>query len=183
MNIYSFRKAMTKLIVTLALSLFIGGAAHALDPWTTVGASGLIDNDDLKLYSTDTSSGLLVFASGATGELNVKYNIAGTDGSGANGMRVRFRDNGAASRIVLELKRYSFNNGVTSTLATFDSNLYPVSTTSWRTVGFCIPNGGFTYDFDNYAYFINAKLTRSNTTGNTGLGAIQIGSGVANCIP
>lgn len=169
MNITYMKIAVVKLIITLALSLLIVSAAHAT--WSTVGAAGTIDNDDLNLYSIDTTTGLLVFAPGTTGVLNVKYNVTGgNEISGSNALLVRFRDNGAASRIVLQLKRYSLINGVTSTVATLDSNNFSANS-AWQTQQVCFLHA---FDFENHAYFINAELTRNSTTATTGLGAALI---------
>jgi hypothetical protein len=179
----SIRNVLPKLLSVLMLvgmlliALSIPGAAPVLAqtvvPWTTVGAAGTVDNNDLALYGTDDGTGLMFFADSATGTLNVKYNIVA--GSG-NMMTARFRDNGNAARVILQLRRYGINTGVTSEpLATLDSNTYSPDS-SFRTQGVCFTEA---FDFENYAYYINAIITRTATTGEPAIGAIKLGFG--NC--
>jgi hypothetical protein len=91
-------------------------------------------------------------------------------------MTARFRDNGSTSRIILQLRRYGLQNGVTSEpLATLDSNIFSPNS-SFQTQRVCFTQA---FDFENYAYYINAIITRTTTTGEPTLGAIKIGRG--NC--
>ena len=164
-------------IVVLAMLLAGPGIAQA-EPWTSIGASGLVDNDDLALYGTDNSTGLLFFAGAATGELNVKYNVVAVDGFNPNALTARFRDNGGSARVILQLRRYGIYNGITSNpLVTIDSNSF-ASNSSYQTHFVCFTHN---FDFENYAYYINAILTRTATAGTTGLGAIKLG--IENCVP
>ena len=165
----TYVKLVVTSLLTLTVSLSIMSVAHA--NWSTVGGAGTIDESRLDLYAIDSLTGDLYFGFGKAGIIGVKYNVTegnliGTDAS----LFVRFRDNGASSRIVVDLKRYGLTNGVLSTIATFDSNTFSANS-SWQTQQECFIH---TFDFENYAYFINARLTRSSTSGTTGLAAISI---------
>lgn len=64
-----------------ALSLLLTGPGIAqAAPWTSVGAAGTVDDDDLALYETDITTGLMAFNGGVTGTLNIRYNIVAVDG-------------------------------------------------------------------------------------------------------
>jgi hypothetical protein len=67
--------------------------------------------------------------------LEIRHNVVAVDGvSGGDGLALgaRFRDAGAAERIILRLKRYSFMSGVTQTLLTLASNTFPLPRRSRR---------------------------------------------------
>ncbi len=164
--------------MALILCFFSGMKVVHAASWTTVGATGTINNDDLNLYEIGPSTGLLTFAPNATGVFTVKYNVVPINGFNASLFRIRFRDNGAAARVVAQLKRYNLSTGVTSTVVSYDSDIHAAPQNSWQTDVVCF---GHNFDVNQYAYFINAELTRSSSTGNTGLGAIQISS--SNCVP
>ena len=175
--------ARSALACLTALPLVLATAATEAAPWTSVGASGLIDNNDLSLYVTDNTTGLLTFAGGSRiGALNLKYNVVNVDAFLVNSLQVRFRDNGDAARVVLQLRRYNINTGVTSApLATFDSNTYSPSS-AFQTRFVCFSHG---FDFNNYAYFINASITKTTPAAGAPTGAPAIGAmklGVENCV-
>jgi hypothetical protein len=179
------RSALTKLLSTLMLAgmllaaLSVPGSAPALaqttTPWTTVGAAGMVDNNDLARYATEDGTGILFFADGATGTINVKYNIVGMSelsGLGTYQMVSRYRDDGIAARIILQLRRYSFSSGVTSDpLITLDTRDFPAGNSfqTQRTACF-----GHDFDFRNYAYYVDAIITRTAVTGAPALGAIKV---------
>ena len=163
-------------IATLSLLLTAPDVTQA-ERWTTVGAAGTVDKDDLVLYKTDTSKGVMFFASGITGELNINYNIGAIDTFAYPEFEwlVGFRDNGASARVLLELKRYNIFSGITSTVTTFDSNSFG-SSASFRANNKCFHH---VFDFLNFAYFINARIIKTAADGKPALGAVQLGE----CIP
>jgi len=180
------RTVLSKLLSVLMLvgmlltALSIAGSppvmAQTAAAWTTVGAAGTVDNDDLALYATDDGTGMMFFANGVNGTLNVKYNIDGLPGL-TNALVVRYRDNGNSARVILQLRRYGLSSGVTSDpLVTLDSNIWPASD-SFETGTICTAHN---FDFENYAYYINAIITKSAGTGNPALGAIKMGT-AGNC--
>jgi hypothetical protein len=93
----------------------------------------------------------------------IRYNIVAVDGLFQSGdnirMKVRFLDIGDNSQLILKLIEFNPQSGVSATRMTFDSNLYAASssyqeqellTSSWTE-----------FDFSQYAYYIEATMTRS----------------------
>jgi hypothetical protein len=69
-------------------------------------------------------------AAAAGSVLNLRYNVVsleGLSGFGQHVLRVRFRDNGAASQVRLNLRRYNQATGILTQVAAFDSNAYPAA--------------------------------------------------------
>jgi hypothetical protein len=92
-------------------------------------------------------------------------------------MGVRFFDDGGASRVVVELKAYDVNTGVTTTVLRFDSDAYPGQNqfrTYWVFRGTTGTSRYWDWDFDNKNYFLEARLTKTDAGGNPGLGIIRL---------
>lgn len=163
----------------LPLMLAGPGLVQAQEPWTSVGSVGVVDEQDLSLFDFLNGDARVEATAPAPATLNLRYNIVAIDelSSGFQEpyrLRVRFRDNGASSRVVLRLKAHSFAGSV-STLATFDSNAFPPSQSN-QTQEICVL---VDFDFQNNAYSIDADLIKSAAAGNPVLGLIQIDR--ANC--
>ncbi|MCI0365013.1 MAG: hypothetical protein L0Y44_11225 [Phycisphaerales bacterium] len=149
---------------------FIGGAA--IPTWGTMASAGTVDeasSDAIALSGTQAS------IAGATGSGTLRYNFVVVNGfdSQSDGFSLwtRFRDNGPASRVRVWFKSTDIVSGETSTLATFDSNDYPTSV-NYQLAG--IDNCNVIWDFYNKVYFVEARLDKTNSTGNPGLAAIQV---------
>ncbi|HOI94204.1 MAG TPA: hypothetical protein PK250_05800 [Syntrophobacter fumaroxidans] len=158
----------------LALILLSPAAAFCDDQvWTTVASAGTVDERDLGRVSFNGP--LATVKSAAPSSVVIRYNVVALDDLSDDDdclrMSVRFRDNGAASRVVVRLKRFSLSSGTTSTLLTMDSDRYNSNVGfQTRTVGRCAS----TLDFEANAYFIEAELTRSAAAGTPALAAIKI---------
>ena len=168
-------------IAVLALLLVGQGIAHAQQqPWTTVGSAGTVDEQDLSLVNLVNGEAQMLAAAAAPATLNIRYNIVALDdivGLGQYAFNSRFRDNGNGAQVRLRLNSYSLGSGITSTVATFDSNSFP-SAVGYQTRGFCIfPD----FNFADHAYFIDAELIKTGASGTPALGIVQIET--ANCIP
>lgn len=172
------KKIKYAFISALLLSaVFVSPSAFALgDPWTAVASAGEADEADQHevVYSAGTA-GIAPALSVASTVL--RYNITSTadlnDGGTNLGMRVRFRDNGSAARVIVRLRRYNLNNGTGATLFTLDSDNYAPSA-AFQTQTVTDSCAGLVLDFENNAYFIEATLTRSNTAGTPNLGILQV---------
>ena len=109
----------------------------------------------------------------------IRYNVEALDGladAGGDGnfLRVRFRDNGQDERVIVRLKSVEIVTGMVTTLMTLDSNTYaPNVLFQTQSVGICAPPWGF--NFNRYAYFVEATLSKGTTAGNPGLSVVQIG--------
>lgn len=171
-------------ISSLALLLVAASAAaaHAQSdrPWTTIGAAGTADEEDLVIFS-----GNIVYLDDDAAV--IRYNVVAVDGlEGGQGllwpqMTVRFRDNGNNNRVVVRLRRASIDGGTTEILLTLDSNDHAGSSSfQTRTVGTCGSGSNFSYDFEQYAYYIEVTLTRTSLPVTPGVASIQLDLG--SCI-
>jgi hypothetical protein len=130
--------------------------------WTSVGSAGTVDEADLGIVLLD---GAVAQHAGAAGQVvNIRYNVVAVDALAAVGifMAASFRDTGASSRIVVTLKRYSFTTAITEDMVRLDSDAFPARFGfQTREVGDGCTVGGF--NFNEYAYFIDAELHRIAT--------------------
>lgn len=169
-------------IVAMAAALvaaFANPAAAQLHPWTTVGSAGVVDEADTAIVEFLLGEARVPAAAPANSVLNLRYNIVSLEGFAGPGqyvMVVRFRDNGAAARVRLDLRQYNAT-GTNSLLASFDSNDYAAAV-GYQTRSECIL---VDWDFDQGPFFIEAALTKSAVGGQPALGIIQLIPG--NCVP
>lgn len=122
-----------------------------------------------------------VRATAAAGSvLDLRYNVVSLEGFSGPGqylLRVRFRDNGDAARVQLNLRRYD-TTGTTTGLHAFDSNAYAPQI-GYQTQQQCIL---VNWDFVSGPHYIDAALTKSAAGGQPALGIIQL-IPVGNCVP
>lgn len=173
-------KKFLALLTKAAFVLSIACASFAVlavgDPWTAVGSSGSVDEDDQDEVDFYSNYARIAFGAPANSSVTLRYNITSTadlDDGGVNKvLKVRYLDNGDNSRIVIKLRSYSINSGSTATLLSFDSNDYSGTSYQSRTVG----DGCWkpSFDFQKYAYYIEATLSRTSTTGIPVLAALQV---------
>jgi hypothetical protein len=164
------------LVAALAASPAAPAFADAVPgmDWTSVGSAGTVDEADLNAVFLDGARASHIGAAGRT--VRIRYNVVAVDGLSGVGitMRVRYNDNGPA-RVLVALKRYSFDTSATDTLLTFDSDTVP-SSLAFETGQVETCAGGF--DFTRNAYFIDVQLLRTSTSfplpGQAQLGAIQV---------
>ena len=107
-------------------------------------------------------------------------------------LRVNLRDTGAGARVVVRLVALSIfpgsGTGVT-TLGTIDSNAAAISgdPTQYRAYKTCLnrlpPNSEFLIDRAFFAYYVEAQLTKTTSTGNPGLMSVQICPSQDACDP
>jgi hypothetical protein len=165
----------------LAAAACLGAvAAHAV-PWTSVGSAGTVDEADNGIAYFLNGEARINPAAPNGSSLDIRYNVVALEGFDpilqSTAWRVRYVDSGAASRVLLRLRQYNIATGVTSTLATFDSDTFPQSA-NYQTQGICIAP---TWNFANGPFFIEATLTRSAAAPVApGLGVMQLTPG--NCL-
>jgi hypothetical protein len=140
-----------------------------------VGSDGTIDESDRDLY--DVVGAHLRVAS--VGNVVARYNVEPVPGLFEAGnktfLRVLFRDDGPSSRVRVTLRQSNVFTLQQTVLLSFDSDNYPASVgLRLQEVANC---PGFTFDFDNNVYWIEALLER---TANPipRLAAMQIGQTV-----
>jgi hypothetical protein len=168
-------------VLCLALIMVVGCSAAAVaqsdKPWTAVGSDGTPDEGDPVTYT-----GNIAYLDGDSAVM--RYNVVAVDGLINDGplaafprMTVRFRDNGDNNRIVVRLRRIGIDGGNSVSILTLDSNDYAGSSSfQTRSVSAC-GDDSFTFDFDNYAYYIEATLTRTGLPVTTGLSSIKLDLG------
>ena len=182
--------AIGVLIVALLLGTTIG--ASVLTGWTTVGSAGTVDEDSLSIVGlTGPTVGLktrcLLWFLGlqwpcsvATGTVTVRYNIVPSGAlyvTQASGfapftLSTRFRDTGNLQHVVLFLREVNLQSGVENTLLTVDSDSFNPSLDYQTQTG---PSScAFTFNFDQNAYYVEARISNSSSNSSPGLQAICI---------
>lgn len=151
--------------------------------WTSVGSAGTVDEQDLGIVALD---GAVAWHAGTAGQtVHVRYNVVAVDGVAGQGILLSgsFLDTGAASQVVLTLKRYNFETGFTEAVPVLgareglqlDSNKFAARAgfqKQW--VSTCDSD----FDFRHYAYFVDVVLSKTATSpptvGGAALGGLQI---------
>ena len=176
----------TSRVVTIAIAtaMFVtalGGAAHAQGhPWTSVGSAGVVDEADTAIVEFVLGEARVDGGAAAGSVLNLRYNVVSLEplaGLGFFRLDVRFRDNGNAARVQLDLRQYDANTGLTSTHHTFDSNAYAPAV-GYQKQSECF---GIDWDFIDGPFYLEATLTKSAAAGQPAIGTIQIIP--SNCVP
>lgn len=166
-------------IAALLVAAFAHTAAAQVHPWTTVGSTGVVDEADTAIVEFILGEARVPAAAPANSVLNLRYNVVSLDGFAGPGqylLQVRYRDNGAAARVQLDLRQYNAS-GSNNLLASFDSNDYAAAV-GYQTRSECIL---VDWDFDQGPFFIEGTLTKSAVGGQPALGVIQLIP--ENCVP
>lgn len=176
------RTAAVRIASVLAPLLWsAAGVAHAqVHPWTTVGSAGVVDEADTGIVEFVLGEARVRAAAAAGSVLDLRYNVVslqGFSGPGQYRLVVRFRDNGDAARVLLNLRRYN-TTGPTTQVHAFDSNAYAPQV-GYQTQQQCIL---VNWDFVAGPYYIEATLTKSAAAGQPALATIQL-IPVGNCVP
>jgi len=187
----SVRGLTGTLVLTMLLEAVMWGSV--LTGWTTVGSAGTVDEDSMSIVGLrgpfvelKTSCllailGIQKWCSVATGAVTVRYNIVPTgalnimppSGFVPFVLTSRFRDAGNAQRVLLQLKEVNLQSGGETTLLTIDSDSFSSSTNYQTQAG---PRAcGFTFNFDQNAYYVEAQISSYTGTGpSPGLETIWI---------
>ena len=198
MNVSGIRKQnpwhMLSMLIAFAAFLWLGQVtASAQDatrrPWTSSGSTGTVDDEDLALANLNNF--VVGFAGGATGTINVRYNITAVDGVAAfnpalsSQISVRFRDSDDSAnnaRVFFTIRRSNILSGGNEELFLFDSNTQPPGGIAFHSVTLC--QESLDFDFSQYTYWIEAEVTRSNSALLVQLGSIRIREfSAAGCPP
>src|SRR5437867_4044236 len=156
------------LSLAIAFGLMVGipsTASAQLQPWTTVGSAGTMDDNTLNVVT-----------------------VNGLFGSPSIFMLVRYRATPdpivfgrADSQVLVKLIEVNLNTGLTTTKLVFDSNKFPASNDfQTQSVSTCPALSMF--DFGSNAYYIEVQLgKRQPFSGSPGIQAIQVSA--FNCNP
>jgi hypothetical protein len=162
------------LLLFLAMVLSTPLLAHAqAGAWTTVGSAGTVDEADTSISSMSGGQLLVSGAAALPANLDIRYNVVAVDGlyEDCIKMAVRFKDNGANSRVIVRLKQYGLETGTTTTMLTLDSNTFG-SDALYQLQSVATCNKSF--NFGENAYFIEATLKKTGAKGAPGLAVIKI---------
>lgn len=166
-------------IFALAAPISVSADNPFFKPWTTVASAGTVDEADLNKVTYSEATARLNLATPANSRAVIRYNVVAVDGlvdAGGDGYRlnVRFRDNGQDERVIVRLKSVDINTGAVAILMTLDSNAYaPNALFQTQSVPVCWP--AWNFNFNRYAYFVEAILWKGAAAGNPGLSVVQIG--------
>jgi hypothetical protein len=161
--------------------------------WTSVGAAAIPDDDSTSLIQ-NYATGSIAMRSSVTGTATVRWNVtavAGLDNDEpANPnpdykfcLRMLVRDTGATARVTAKLQRLDLQTGALATLTSWDSDTragWPgEGTTDYLPVWACglqNPDGtrALGFNFRDYAYFIEATMSKTDTAGNPGIKSVAI---------
>lgn len=148
--------------------------------WTAVGSDGTVDEADLNVVALSSNTAAIKPATVAA-TVEIRYNIVATAGlfggeCSTKFLMARFADNGNSSRVIIRLHTFNIKTGVSSVLATMDSNTFPPSNVAHaETVSF---TGEF--NFETNIYYIEVQLMKTGTSGNPLIRGIQV-CGVTIC--
>jgi hypothetical protein len=153
-----------------------GGTVQNTKGWTTTGDAGATEDESNPARPTYTNFTAAANAGSPAGSYILRYNIQATDALNAPGantrLRVRFRDEGAGSRVTAAIVGSPIAGGAPSTLGTiFDSDIY-ASGTGFQTQEIVMP--AVTFDFSQYVYWLEVTLTKTDAANQPGFGSAQI---------
>jgi|SRR5215213_3398443 len=149
--------------------------AQSTDYWTTTANAGATEDEANPAKPTYTNQTAAVNG-GPTGLYALRYNLTAVDGlfnSGNGFMRLRVRDNGTAANVLVTLRRSNIFAGGIETVATFDSDSIAAGS------GFQTPTDVLfthSFDFTNYAYWLDVTFNRMDATGTPGFGGAIVGT-------
>jgi hypothetical protein len=165
-------RTLPLLVLPVILAVSIGASPSAAqsvdDPWTTVGSAGTVDEADLLVVQLGTPvpgavslrPGLPLLGRTA----HIRYNVVavrGILGTNGLGLSVRFLDRGDVQRVVVRLKEYGLNTGLTTTLMTLDSDAFaPSNSFQVQRIQTTVCDRPFTtLNFVENAYFMDVELS------------------------
>jgi uncharacterized repeat protein (TIGR01451 family) len=146
-----------------------------LRAWTTTGDSGVTEDESNPARPTYTNFTASALSGSPAGTYVLRYNIHAIDGlkgPGANTrLRVRFRDDGAGSRVTVAIVRSGIEGGLATLGTLFDSNAYAPSN-GFQTQEITFP--AVTFDFTQNSYWLEVTLVKDSPTNQPGFGSAQI---------
>jgi hypothetical protein len=188
---------MSKTVCRMALAFMIAAslataAVHAdtRNFWTTIGATGDVDEADVsKVLKHDTGS--IALKSSVVGRAVVRYNVVAVGGlendddpaepepSYSMGLNALVRDTGPTARVIVRLRQMNRETGALTTLATLDSDGWDsFADDQYHRRGVIIRRSPgdlvLGLDFVENAYFVEVELIKTAASGNPGLKAIAI---------
>jgi hypothetical protein len=144
--------------------------------WTTTGNSGATEDESNPARPTYTNFTAGANAGSPAGTYVLRYNITSvgdlTVGGSANTrLRVRFRDEGAGSRVIVTIMKGSITGGATTLGTVFDSDTFTPGS-GFQTQEIVMP--ALTFDFTQHVYWLEVTLVKDNSGNQPGFGSAQL---------
>ena len=143
--------------------------------WSTTANSSVTEDESNPARPVYTNFTAAVSPASPVGAYTLRYNIQAMDGlagAGANTrLRVRFRDDGAGSRVTVAIMRSAVTGGVATLGTIFDSDDYTPGS-GFQTQEILMP--AITFDFTQNFYWLEVVMTKSEAANQPGFGSAQI---------
>lgn len=144
--------------------------------WTTTGNSGVTEDESNPAKPTYTNFTAGANAGSPAGTYVLRYNITAMGnltslGSANTRLRVRFRDEGAGSRVVVAIIQSPITGGATTIGTLFDSNAYAPGS-GFQTQEILMP--ALVFDFTQNTYWLEVTMTKDDAANQPGIGTVQI---------
>jgi hypothetical protein len=152
-----------------------------LKPWTTVGSAGTVDEASLSNVAMSGPFVGIRDTAEVPSTVTVRYNVTAVDGlliGAGHCFEGRWRDNGNGGQVILTLKRFNFTTGTITTLDVLNSNNSEQSN-GLSGGGLCSisePSTTPFFNFNRFAYFVEARIIRTSANGTPALASIKISS-------
>lgn len=146
-----------------------------LRAWTATGDSSVTEDESNPARPTYTNFTAAVGPNSPVGTYVLRYNIQATDSLSGPGsqtrLRVRFRDEGDGSRVIVTIMQSNIAGGVTRLGAIFNSdNFEPAN--GFQTQE--IVTSPLTFNFTQNTYWLEVTLVKISPTNQPGFGSAQI---------
>jgi hypothetical protein len=146
-----------------------------LRAWTTAGDSGATEDESNPAKPTYTNFTAAISQGSPAGAYVLRYNIHATDGlagPGANTrLKVRFRDEGEGSRVIVTIKRSTITGGIATLGTILDSDNFEPGN-GFQTQQVVMP--ALTFDFTQNTYWLEVTLVKTGTATQPAFGSAQI---------
>jgi hypothetical protein len=159
------------ILALAAVAICVTTLSYAADldcrhAWTTIGAAGVIDENDKDEVKLDLSAQYRPEA--PAGSAILRYNISATDGlvgsmpkDGTMRLQVSLKDEGASERVRVFLRKNALGGSGGRTLMLLDSNTRPWGgKLRFGVRTFSKEKSGINFDFENNAYFLVVILNK-----------------------
>jgi hypothetical protein len=169
----------------LLMLLISGGFSPvwAQDPWTAIGCTGATDGVDIgELVCANLSNAAVSPNAITPAQVTIRYNIVAVSDLVRNpnegfAFTARFRDNGPQARVMLRLRSVEIATGTVGLIRTLDSNEFAPSAGFQTRTSMPIICSRDHFDFERFAYFVEAVLVKNTPGALAELAAIRIGLG------
>jgi hypothetical protein len=144
--------------------------------WTTTGDSGATEDESNPARPTYTNFTASPIAGTPAGTYVLRYNITAMGnltslGAANTRLRVRFRDEGAGSRVIVAIIKSPITGGATTIGTIFDSDTFAPGS-GFQTQELLMPT--VVFDFTQNTYWLEVTMTKADSANQPGLGSVQI---------